>query len=289
MHRLAAEALRADRGEILDLKPLAQGMTNRNYTFRCRGDAYILRLPGEGTELLVDRARERDAYRAIEGTGLSDELVYFSGRGVKISRYYENARVCDPASREDVGACMDRLREMHGMGLSVPHGFDIFEGIDRYESLRGSAPSGHGDYEAVKARVFALKPVLDALPAARGLTHLDAVSDNFLMLGDRILLIDWEYAAMCDQHMDIAMFAVYSLYDRAWIDWLTDRYFLGPVPPEMRLKVYCYVAAAGLLWSNWCEYKRMCGVTFEPYAQRQYEYAGEYARLALEMWAGTRP
>jgi hypothetical protein len=33
----------------------------------------------------------------------------------------------------------------------------------------------------------------------------------------------------------------------------------------------------------------MCGVTFEPYAQRQYEYAGEYARLALEMWAGTRP
>ena len=45
----------------------------------------------------------------------------------------------------------------------------------------------------------------------------------------------------------------------------------------MRIKIYCYIAICGLLWSNWCEYKRMCGVEFGEYAARkQYQYAKEY-------------
>ena len=31
------------------------------------------------------------------------------------------------------------------------------------------------------------------------------------------------------------------------------------------------------MWSNWCEFKRHCGVEFGAYAQRQYDYAREYA------------
>ena len=103
--------------------------------------------------------------------------------------------------------------------------------------------------------------------------------DNFLLTGDDIRLIDWEYAGEQDPHVDIAMFAIYALYDRAQIDALIDAYFPEGCPGETRLKIYCYVAACGLLWSNWCEYKRQLGVEFGEYSLRQYGYAKDLYRI----------
>jgi len=40
------------------------------------------------------------------------------------------------------------------------------------------------------------------------------------------------------------------------------------------------VAACGLLWSNWCEYKRNLGVEFGEYSIAQYRYAKDYYRMA---------
>ena len=57
------------------------------------------------------------------------------------------------------------------------------------------------------------------------LTHIDAVPDNFLFVDDRIYLIDWEYSGMQDPHVDIAMFAIYALYEKEQIDRLIDAYF----------------------------------------------------------------
>ena len=38
-------------------------------------------------------------------------------------------------------------------------------------------------------------------------------------------LVDWEYAGMQDPHVDIAMFAIYSLYNKEQIDELIGMYF----------------------------------------------------------------
>lgn len=111
------------------------------------------------------------------------------------------------------------------------------------------------------------------------LTHIDAVPDNFLMSENEIKLIDWEYAAMQDPHLDIAMFIIYSLYDRKQADHLIDLYFDHQCSAKTRKKIYCYIAAAGLLWSNWCEYKRQLGIEFGEYSLRQYRYAKDYYRL----------
>jgi thiamine kinase-like enzyme len=263
-------------------------MTNHSYKFVYRSEPYIVRIPGEGTRRLINRSQEREVYAVVAARGLADQVVYFSDDGVKISRFYDGARNCRPFERSEVEKCMEKLRAMHAMKLCVGHEFDIFRKIEEYESLRQGRPSVYPDYQETKARVLALKPVTDELPQAYGLTHLDAVADNFLFVKDEILLIDWEYAAMGDQHLDIAMFAVYAMYDREWTDWLIGCYF-GVVPADgLRLKIYCYIAAAGLLWSNWCEYKSLCGVQFGEYAARQYRYAEEYSRLAAELRQNER-
>ena len=114
------------------------------------------------------------------------------------------------------------------------------------------------------------------------MTHIDAVPDNFLFTDDGLRLIDWEYAGMQDTDVDIAMFCIYALYDRKKVDHLIDIYFDGQCPKERRLKIYCYIAACGLLWSNWCEYKRNLGVEFGEYSLKQYRYAKDFYRIVKE-------
>lgn len=281
--QVIAQALDAPVGEITDISVLKKGMTNRSFLFTCRGEKYIMRIPGEGTQRLIDRRAEAAVYRAIDGRGICDDVVYLNpANGYKITRFLPDARVCDPDSEDDLRRCMQKLRAFHALGLEVGREFNIFGQIETYEALWNGAPSVFRDYGETKKRVLSLKPYIDAHAGKKVLTHIDAVPDNFLFVGDEVRLIDWEYAGMQDPHVDVAMFCIYSLYDREQIDRLIDIYFEGQCPEETRLKIYCYISACGLLWSNWCEYKRSLGVEFGEYSLRQYQYAKRYYKLAAE-------
>ena len=284
-----AAALRCGTEEISDITILKKGMTNRSFLFRARGETYIMRIPGEGTDQLIDRSQEAAVFRAISGLGLCDDPVYINPEnGYKITKYLRGVRVCDAESESDLKRCMALLRSFHRMRLQVDHSFDIFGQIDFYERLWNGLPSSYRDYARTKQSVLALRGYIDRQPKDLCLTHIDAVPDNFLFYTpegeteERLQLTDWEYAGMQDPHVDIAMFCIYSLYDKAQIDRLIDIYFEGGCGPALRAKIYCYVAACGLLWSNWTEYKRSLGVEFGEYGMRQYRYAKDYCRYALE-------
>ena len=266
--------------DITHITVLKKGMTNRSFLFTCRGKQYIMRIPGEGTDRLIDRRQEAAVYGAIRDLSLCDDVYYIDpANGYKITAFLENARVCDPENPNDVRRCMAFLRKFHERRLHVGHSFDIFGQIEFYEQLWKGNPSVYADYRRTKEQILSLRPYLEAHAGEKVLTHIDAVPDNFLLTGDDIRLIDWEYAGEQDPHVDIAMFAIYALYDRAQIDTLIDAYFPEGCPGETRLKIYCYVAACGLLWSNWCEYKRQLGVEFGEYSLRQYRYAKDFYRI----------
>ena len=263
--------------DITHITVLKKGMTNRSFLFTCRGKQYIMRIPGEGTDRLIDRRQEAAVYGAIRDLSLCDDVYYIDpANGYKITAFLENARVCDPENPNDVRRCMAFLRKFHERRLHVGHSFDIFGQIEFYEQLWKGNPSVYADYRRTKEQILSLRPYMEAHAGEKVLTHIDAVPDNFLLTGDDIRLIDWEYAGEQDPHVDIAMFAIYALYDRAQVDTLIDAYFPEGCPGETRLKIYCYVAACGLLWSNWCEYKRQLGVEFGEYSLRQYRYAKEF-------------
>ena len=137
-------------------------------------------------------------------------------------------------------------------------------------------------YKKTKEHVLELRTYIDEHMERKCLTHIDAVPDNFLFTanGD-IRLIDWEYAGMQDPHVDIAMFCIYSLYNKRQVDRLISIYFEGKCSKEIRIKIYCYIAACGLLWSNWCEYKRKLGIEFGEYALKQYQYARDFYQIFM--------
>lgn len=285
------KALNVNHKEITDFTVLKKGMTNRSFLFSCKGKKYIMRIPGEGTDMLINRKEEADVYKAIDGKGICDDIAYINPEnGYKITEFLEGARVCDPENESDIKKCMKRLRDFHSQKLSVGHEFNIFGQIDFYESLWQGQPSAYGDYEQTKKNVLELKEYIDAQPKERILTHIDAVPDNFLFVEkdgrEEIRLIDWEYAGMQDPHVDIAMFCIYSLYERENAERLIDAYFTEGCDPATRIKIYCYIASCGLLWSNWCEYKRQLGVDFGEYSLWQYRYAKEYYKIAKELMEG---
>jgi thiamine kinase-like enzyme len=181
---------------------------------------------------------------------------------------------------------MQRLRGFHEARVQVGHRFDLVEKIEYYEGLRGAHPSFYDDYETTKGMAMALAAYVETLEKDLCLCHVDCTHDNILVIPQNdgtedIRLLDWEYAGMSDPHIDIAMFATYAMYDRAQTDKLIDAYFSEGCPVPTRLKIYCYIALCGLLWSNWCEYKLLSGFEFGQYSLAQYRFAKEYCRLAL--------
>ena len=268
--------------EIKNITVLKKGMTNRSFLFECQNQKYIMRIPGEGTDHLINRKEEADVYQALENRQICDDVLYMNpDNGYKITAYLEDATNCDAENWDEVEACMTKLREFHELNLKVDHRFDIFGQIDFYESLWNGEKSYFKDYETTKTAIFELKKWIDTLEKNETLVHIDAVPDNFLFTKDGIRIIDWEYAGMQDPHVDIAMFCIYSLYSREQVDHLIDLYFKGDVSLIIRTKIYAYIASAGLLWSNWCEYKRSLGIDFGEYSLCQYRYAKEYSKLVL--------
>jgi len=277
-----AEVFHVSLDEIQEISLMKKGMTNRSFLFELRGERYIMRLPGEGTEHLINRTGEYHTYEAIKGEGISDQVVAICPeKGYKITKYWQDTRECDPQNPQEVSACMAYLRAFHEKKLTVPHSFNLFESIDYYESL-WTRETLFGDYEKVKEKVTALKPFIEKESGDFVLTHIDAVPDNFLFTEEGIRLIDWEYAGMQDPHVDLAMFAIYALYDEKEFDHLMEAYFKTKPDRKTRMKLYAYVSVCGLLWSNWCEYKRMLGVEFGEYSLRQYRYAKEYSKIVLD-------
>lgn len=285
--QVICEALGAQQDEVTNITVLKKGMTNRSFLFSCKDKKYIMRIPGEGTDQLINRRQEAAVYQTIAGRKICDEIAYINPEnGYKITEYLEGARVCDAEKEEDLQKCMKKLREFHGQKLRVDHSFELFGQMEYYESLWEGTPSAYKDYEKTKAHVLQLKDYIEANAGERVLTHIDAVPDNFLFVEENgkeeIRLIDWEYAGMQDPHVDIAMFCIYSLYKKEQVDHLIDLYFEGNCDDRTRIKIYCYIAVCGLLWSNWCEYKRKLGVEFGEYSLRQYRYAKDYYKIVQQ-------
>lgn len=285
------EIIHCNEADIKTIVPVKKGMTNRSFSFECRDVKYIMRISGEGTDKLIDREQEKITYSTIRKYNISDEVIEINvEKGYKVTKFINCTRNCNPFDRNDLEKCIKYLKKFHEMKIKVNYEFNIFEKIEYYEHLRGDKISLYNDYESTKCLIFNLKKFIDENSEEKFLAHIDSVSDNFLIstiTGD-VILIDWEYSAMQDQHVDIAMFAIYSLFNREQIDELIDIYFDGKCLEIVRTKIYAYIAICGFLWSNWCEYKSSLGVEFGEYSLAQYRYAKEYYKIVKSRLKGTK-
>lgn len=277
---LVSQVFQMPEGEIHDIRCLKSGMTNNSFLFQLKGRHYICRIPGAGTEMLINRQQEASVYEAVEPLGITEHVVYLDRTtGYKIAEYYEGSRNAQADSLQDMTACMQLLRCFHQSGISVAHEFNIRERIDFYENLCRSSQNGmrFEDYAQVREWMDELLLQLEQQNRPKTLSHIDSNVDNFLFLPDgNVRLIDWEYAGMCDPLIDLGMCAIYSYYNDEETEQLMECYFGRPATKDERLIVYAYMALGGFLWALWAVYKSAQGEEFGDYTLIMYRYAKRY-------------
>lgn len=262
-------------------------MTNSTRLIELDKKKYILRVPGKGTDKLIDRHQEYEVYNVIKDYHISDEVLYFDeNSGIKIAKYIQNCHNCNSKNVEDVKVAMKAIRHLHDLNLKVDFDFNLKDKINFYEALMKK--SKYVDYDETKMRVFKLLDDVNTYVKKICLCHIDPNQDNILIdnKGNVKALVDWEYAAMQDPLLDVAMFAIYAGYDKESIDNLLKYYYDDntTISSVTKITYYTYIASAGLLWSNWCEYKNQLGQFFGgTYEQSQYDYAKHYSKLAIEL------
>ena len=282
---LVAEVFHVPEFQITDIKCLKSGMTNKSFLFRTGDHHCICRIPGPGTELLINREQEKEVYDAVRPLGITEHVLYLNPKtGYKISEYYENTHNASADNWDDMKTCMDMVRKLHEAGLKVGHSFNIRERISFYEKLcleHGGIP--FEDYSQVREWVNQLLDALDKMDLPQCLCHIDANVDNFLIFPDHSAkLLDWEYAGMCDPLMDVSMCAIYSYYEEEQTEKLLELYLQRRPDDKERFITYADAALGGFLWCLWAVYKASLGDEFGEYTIIMYRYAKRYYKKLMK-------
>jgi len=102
-------------------------------------DAYVLRLPGKGTELYIDRAGEAANRRAVAGIGLAPPILYADpASGVMLSRYIAGAVPLSPErlhQGDHFRAAIGLLQRLHGSGLAFTGEMRLYPKLDQYLAM----------------------------------------------------------------------------------------------------------------------------------------------------------
>lgn len=284
---LVSRLFKVPESEIYDIRCLKAGMTNKSFLFKVGERHCICRVPGPGTELLINRKEEARVYEVIRPLKIAEHLLYINpDTGYKIADYYEGARNASAANWEDMERCMGVVRQLHQSGLRVEHSFDIRERIDFYEELcRRHGGILFEDYVEVRGWMNWLMDTLDTMKRPSCLCHIDANVDNFLVLeSGEIKLLDWEYAGMCDPVVDISMCAIYSYYGEEEMEKLLCLYLQREPEKDELFALYANAALGGFLWSLWAVYKSVLGDEFGEYTIIMYRYAKKYYRKLRKLY-----
>jgi thiamine kinase-like enzyme len=197
-------------GRRAAIEVIGGGITNHNFKVTLDDGVYVLRVAGRDTELLgIDRTVEHEASLAAAAIGVGPEVVAFlEPESCLVTRFIEGEIVPVERMREPgtIRRVAQSLRAVHG-GPSLPGRFSSFEVVEDYRTTTFA----HGA-DVPPAYVWA-RQVARRIERARGVfperpCHNDLLNANFIDDGERIRIVDWEYAGMGDPLFDLANFSV---------------------------------------------------------------------------------
>jgi thiamine kinase-like enzyme len=267
--------------------PVTGGITNTNFRVVDGGEAFMVRIGGNIPVHGIRRTYETACSRAAHAAGIAPEVV-FAAKGALVIRWIEGKTfgeedVRDPGNLERIVAL---LRRLHGEGA---------------RHLRGRAPLfwvfhvnrdyGHRmieDDHRLKDQVPRLMALNEELERAVGavelaLCHNDLLPANFIDDGDRLWLVDWEYAGYDSTLFDLANLASNNQLDDAGRDALMAAYFDAAPDADLRRRMGAMMCASLLreaLWSMTQEVHSSLDVDFVAYTA---ENADRFER-ALAAW-----
>jgi len=201
-------------GRELTLVALTGGITNRNYRIDIAGqrERFVIRLGGNDTHLLgISREVEHAATVAAAGVGVGAEvLAFLRPEGYLVTKFIEGT----PMAELDVHAphvlerIADSVRRFHE-GPAIPGLFVPLRIVEAYRALaRDNGVPIPPEFELAQAIGRRVELALLTNPLEMRPCHNDFLPGNLIDDGQRMRIVDWEYAGMGDPFFDLGNFSI---------------------------------------------------------------------------------
>ncbi len=267
-------------GEWKDIRRLG-GMTNHSYKITRNDDQeYLVRIPGEGTEEMINRADERKSTELGCRLGIDSPLLYFNDDGRKVMKFIHDPQPMSEEvmrRKENLLQAADIFHRLHTCGVDTGVRFEVFEMAELYEKIIcDGGVAFYDDYDDVKKTVMDIKAEVDRDGEAPKVPcHNDSLVGNWVLDGDgKLYLIDWEYSGMNEAMWDLSCLSIEADYSPENDSDLLNAYYGREATVDEKKRFVAAKLYVDYLWTLW-------GLTRVPFdGQFMQEYAdNRYERL----------
>ena len=261
---------------------LSGGITNVNFVVTDAGRRFVVRVGSDIPVHQIMRFNELAASRAAFDAGISPEVVH-SESGIMVMRYVEG-RTCAPADIRDphrLAKILPLIKRVHRVLPLHIRGpvlaFWVFHVIRDYAHTLAAAKSRH------ETRLADLVDAAAGLELAVGpvdlvFGHNDLLAGNFIDDGERVWLIDWDYAGFNSPLFDLSNLASNNSFSPEEEEWMLATYY-GRAPDAALRLGYSAMKCASLLreamWSMVSEIHSSLDYDFAAYT---LDYMDRFAR-----------
>jgi thiamine kinase-like enzyme len=211
----------------LAVEQLKGGLSNESFLVTDAEKRAVVRFGSDFPFHHVFREREAMAARAAHAAGIAPEVIH-AGPGFMVCAWVDARTYGAEDVRANAERIVDLVRRFHKEMLSHVDGpgfmFWVFHVIRDYaRTLKRAGSRKTGDLPRFLALAEELEAVQVPLPIVFG--HNDLLPANFLDDGERLWLIDFEYAGFSTAMFDLAGMASNAEFDAEASDALLERYF----------------------------------------------------------------
>ncbi|MBR6879035.1 MAG: phosphotransferase [Bacteroidales bacterium] len=236
---------------------LEGGMSNYTYVIEALGKKYTYRVPGKFAEKFVDRIDEWHNIQEVEPLGINNVTTYVEIlSGEKLAEYVEGTimSTTDIISYNEMS--VKALKSIHNSKMQFKD-YDAFGRLDTYERYCRELGFSHPvKYTQLRTRLEEMRKAYVAVPMVP--CHCDYQPTNLVISGEKLYVLDWEYAGMNDPFYDIACYGNAG-FDKA-LSLLESYVGHQPTPEELqRLKFHR--AFQCLQWFNVAIFKDRVGLS----------------------------
>ena len=255
-------------------EPLSGGITNRNYLVRHRGERFVVRVGTDIPVHQITRRCELAASRAAADAGVSPEVVHHEP-GALVLRFVDGKTLTpdEIRGRRMLARMVPLLRRCHGEIERHLRGpaqmFWVFHVLRDYAaSLREGRSRFAPELNGLLAAAAELQAAVGPIDVV--FSHNDLLAANFIDAGERLWLIDWDYAGFNSPLFDLANLCSNNEVAEADEAWLLEAYFERPLSSELARRYRAMKCASLLREALW-------GMVSELHSSLEVDYVS-YAR-----------
>ncbi len=279
-----AKTLNCDQSEVIDFKPIKEGLTNTSFVFEVRGKKYVYRHPGEGTETIISRRHEKRSLELAKSINVDPTYIYMDEEeGWKVSFFVEGIRTPEYDDFNDSKRVLQVLRNLHEKELHVDWKFLPYEdALDIERQILEKTQITIPDYYEIKERVTALYKKVKNDGVTMRFCHCDTYKPNWMITNSQTILIDWEYSGEADPGCDLAAYIMDAMYSVDDAKKFIAEYLGDGVTDELIFHYLAYVAIVSYYWFVWAIYREACGAVLGDSLHNWYVMARDYSEFLIK-------